>query len=363
LNPAEAMTIWLLALILTAIACATLYYAGAGRTVNAATALPDATNEHFRAQLQAIDTDAAMGRLGAAEANAAKGELAREVMRFKQAGAGGGSGRFIVWVPVLLVAALSLGTYGYLGRPDLPAEPLATRDASQGEFDLEAAVKTIEARLIADPDDLRGWKVIAPTYMQLGRYADAVRALRRVNELETPTADSLTDLGEALMMQKAGSVEGEPLKLFREAAALDGKHVRSRFYIAGEETRAGNFAAAIGEWNGLLALAEGTEPWVVTAKNGLAYAEQGLAGGNTGPEAVTVPDAAEIDAMVDGLAARLASDGGTVDEWTQLVRSRMVQGRMDDAQAAYSAARRAYPDASARTALDVLAADNGLVAQ
>ena len=77
-------------------------------------------------------------------------------------------------------------------------------------------------------------------------------------------------------------------------------------------------------WNALLALSKGGEPWVVTAQNGLAYAESG---GN--PEAATSaePDQAQIDAMVDGLAARLASEGGTVDEWTQLVRSRMVQGR------------------------------------
>ncbi|MBN9348865.1 MAG: c-type cytochrome biogenesis protein CcmI, partial [Devosia sp.] len=71
------MTIWLFALLLTAIACATLYYAGAGRRVNAAASTADATQEHFRAQLRAIETDAAMGRLGAAEAVAARGELAR----------------------------------------------------------------------------------------------------------------------------------------------------------------------------------------------------------------------------------------------------------------------------------------------
>ena len=77
------MTIWLFALLLTAIACATLYYAGAGRRVNAGAPAVDATAEHFRAQLRAIDADAAMGRLGAAEVIAAKGELAREVMRHK----------------------------------------------------------------------------------------------------------------------------------------------------------------------------------------------------------------------------------------------------------------------------------------
>ena len=62
------------------------------------------------------------------------------------------------------------------GRPDLPAEPLAQRAAETGAgLDLNTAIKTIETRLAADPSDLRGWQVIAPAYMQLGRYADAVK--------------------------------------------------------------------------------------------------------------------------------------------------------------------------------------------
>ncbi len=181
------MTIWLFALILTAIACATLYYAGAGRGVNAAGPATDATTAHFRAQLGAIDTDAAMGRLGAAEAVAAKAELAREVLRAKAAAPIARTGRVPLWVPLGLVAVLALGTYGWLGSPDLPAAPLADRDiAAEGAFDLEGAVATIEARLTEDPGDLRGWRAIAPAYMQLGRYADAARAQRRINELAPP---------------------------------------------------------------------------------------------------------------------------------------------------------------------------------
>lgn len=355
------MTIWLFALLLTAIACATLYYAGAGRRVNAAPSGVDATQEHFRAQLRAIEADAAMGRLGAAEAVAAKGELAREVLRHTPESAPRGSATVAVWIPVVLVAAISLGTYAWLGRPDLPAAPLSSRDAAaEGEVSLASAIETIEARLAETPDDLRGWTVIAPAYLQLGRYADAVKALRRVNELGTPTADTLTDLAEALMLEAGGSLSGEPMDLLRRANGLDPNHVRSLYYIAGEETRLGEFEAAIRDWNALLKLAKGGEPWVVTAQNGLAYAQSG---GNPVAATSDAPDQAQIDAMVDGLDARLKAEGGTVEEWTRLVRSRMVQGRMEDAQAAYDAARQAYPDAAERNELDVLAADNGLVAK
>ena len=359
------MTIWLLALLLTAIACATLYYAGAGRTVNAGRTVADATAEHFREQLRAIDVDAGAGRMGAAEAQAAKGEVAREILRLKSEAPEklASAGKAGVYVAVALVAVLALGTYAYLGRPDLPAEPLAGRAPPPGsELNIDAALKVIEARLKQDPSDVRGWTVIAPVYMQAGRYADAVTALRHVNELAAPTADTETDLGEALMMVAGGAVTGEPLQLFKAAAALDPKHVRSRYYIAGEETRVGDNVAAVRDWTALLALAKGDEPWVVNAKDGLAVAEAALHP-QTAASAPAMPDSAQIAAMVDGLEARLKSQGGSIDEWTQLVRSRMVQGLMSDAQADYDLARKAYPDAKVRTELDVLAADNGLVAK
>jgi cytochrome c-type biogenesis protein CcmH len=367
------MTIWLFALILTAIACATLYYAGAGRTVNAGTSVADATQEHFRAQLRAIDTDAAAGRLGAAEATAAKGELAREVMKLKaQAPEAATPGsKALVWGAIGLVAVLAVGAYAYLGRPDLPAQPLAGRAAettAEG-IDLDSAIKTIESRLANNPNDLKGWQVIAPAYMQLGRYTDAVNALRKVNALTAPTAKSQTDLGEALMMANGGSVAGEPLDLFRKAAALDPTDVRSRFYIAGEETRTGDYPSAIRDWNALLATAKGDEPWVVTARSGLAFAQSGGKGpaSSSAPDdalnATTPPDSSQIAAMVDGLDARLKAQGGSIDEWTQLVRSRLVQGRTSDAQGAYDAARKAYPQAVDRDELDALALSSGLVAK
>jgi cytochrome c-type biogenesis protein CcmH len=356
------MTTWIFVIAITAIACATLYYAAARRTVNAGTSPVDATNAHFRLQLAEIDTDSAAGRLNEAEAIAARGELAREVIRLKGEGGtevAGEGGRWSALFPIAAIALLSLGTYWMLGRPDLPAEPLAARSAAtETSIDLGAAIETIEARLTQAPDDLRGWKVIAPAYMQLGRYADAVRAFARVNELAPPTADSEADLAEAMMARDGGAVKPETMALLKSAASRDAKHVRSRFYIAGEETRAGQYEAAVTDWTALLALGTGEEPWAVTARDGLKFAEAALH-----PAASDAADQPQIDAMVDGLDARLKTQGGTVAEWTQLVRSRLVQGRVEEAQAAYDAARKAYPDALMRVDLDVLAADNGLVAK
>lgn len=358
------MIFWLLALIVTAVACAALYYAGVGRRVNATAAAIDSPEiAHLRQQLREIESDTALGRLDANEAVGAKAELARELMRVKAAQPlareSGVPRHLIVGGAVALTAALTFGIYTALGRPDLPAMPLSARaDVPPADFNLEDAIAKIETRLKQTPDDLRGWTVIAPAYMRLGRFADAAGALRHVIELDGATADRETDLGEALMMQNQGNAEGEPLELFKSAAARDPAHIRSRYYIASEDMRAGRFEEAKAGWEDLLKLAKGDEPWVATARAGLEAASNGGASADAGPAI----DQNAIKGMVEGLSSRLKDSGGTIEEWTRLVRSRLVLGQKDKAQEAYDAARAAYPDAKVRTELDVLAADNGLVA-
>lgn len=358
------MLLWSLALAITAIACAALYYAGAGRRVNVTDGSVDSPEmAHLRQQLREIEDDQASGRLGEAEAVAAKAELARETLRLKGESRPiaeiTASGRRLVTVISVAATALLAGlTYAVLGNPDMPSMPLATRpDAAVANLTLDDAVAKIEARLKQAPDDIKGWKVVAPAYMQMGRYAEAADALRRVLKAEGPSADRETDLGEALMMQNGGKAEGEAMDLFKSAAALDPTHVRSRYYIAGELTRTGQYEAAKAAWADLIKLGKGDENWLPAAREGLAIAEN-----NGVAPAQAMPDQSAIEGMVEGLSTRLFDGGGTIDEWTRLVRSRLVLHQTAEAQKAYDAARAAYPDASVRTELDVLAADNGLVA-
>ena len=62
----------------------------------------------------------------------------------------------------------------------MPDEPLANRNvAPRTNGEIEAAVAAVEARLIAKPDDGKGWAVIAPVYMRLERYSRRRARLRR----------------------------------------------------------------------------------------------------------------------------------------------------------------------------------------
>jgi cytochrome c-type biogenesis protein CcmH len=194
--------------------------------------------------------------------------------------------------------------------------------------------------------------------------------------LSPPNANSETDLAEALMEQNGGQATGEAGDLLHRAAALDPKAVRPRFYLAAEAMREKDYTDAVKQWQAVIALGKPGDDWMPTAQAGLAAAEAGAAGKPL-PDTGVAVDAATPSAappssgaapaqsrailkMVSGLADRLAHNGGSLAEWTQLVRSDIVLGDMAKAQSAYDAAKKAYPDTADRADLDALAAQAGL---
>lgn len=351
------MIFWSIAIAITAIACAVLFYAGARRAVNAAGPETADPNSHFRQLLAEIDADLANGRLAAEQGVAARKELAREVMRAGEARptTGAALGRLPLMAGLAGIAAIAFGLYAVLGSPDRPALPLAERPQVIAQnMDLEDAIVRIEQRLAEAPDDARGWSVIAPAYVQLGRHDDAVNAYRRVLDLSGSSVEVETDLAEALLLAANGEGSPEAMDILKQAAEADPSAVRARLYLAAEMMRMGDYEGAAGWWQQAIALSQGDEPWLAAAQQGLAVAEAG------GVDTAAEQQAEMIQQMVGGLSERLLADGGSVEEWMQLVRSYIVLGDLDNAQVAYDAAVAAYPAAFDRGELDTLALSAGL---
>lgn len=357
--------LWISAFVIALICCAVLFLASRRR--GAPTEVDDAATTFFRTQLAGLETDAEAGRLSPEEAVAARAELAREFMRHEQevkAKTAKGPGPLAMGGILAVVVVASFGFYLAIGRADLPGQPLEARDfaSADAEMSLEDAVARVEAQLAETPDDFRGWMALAPIYMQAGRYSEAINAYRRLIDLDGATADRETDLAEAMIMANDGAMTPQAMTLLRSAAERDPEHVRSRFYIAGELTRNGDYDAAVPQWDYLLSLGTGEEPWIATARSGRDAA---LAGQRVGEIREPVPDATTdvmIRGMVEGLAARLYDDGGSADEWIQLVRSREV---LDGADAARDDLERglAALQGNERVALESFADEMGLTGE
>jgi cytochrome c-type biogenesis protein CcmH len=322
----------------------------------------------YKDQLEEIGRDQNWGLIAPSEAEAARVEVSRRLIAAADADAkveqpsGDASLRSRRLVAALALAILpicAISVYLTVGSPDLPGQPLASRAAAAhgGEQSVAELFARVEKHLEQNPGDGRGWEVVAPIYMRLGRLDDAVKARRNALRLLGVTAEREADLGEALVSLANGVVTAEAKALFDHALRLDATDVMARFYsgLAAEQDGRGEDAARI--WRALAADAPEGAPWLVSVQRALARVDSSAAAAVRAPDAPDVaaappaPQGDVIRGMVERLAARLRRDGSDVDGWIQLVRSYTVLKDSELALAAGDDARKALagdPDKLAR---------------
>ena len=243
----------------------------------------------------------------------------------------------------------------------MPDEPLASRKpALETPGGIEAAIAAVEAHLAAKPDDGQGWAVIAPVYMRLERYADAAHAYAEALRILGEDPLRRAAYGEALVAAAGGVVTAEARKAFDRALTEKPGQPQARYYLALAAEQDGKKADAIRDYQSLLADSPPEAPWRSVVNARLAALE-----GEPPPaeDAAAIPEAQRpmIEGMVNKLATRLASNGGSVDEWSRLIRAYAVLHEADKAKTALADARKALaPDAIAVASLDKLAHDLGL---
>lgn len=331
----------------------------------------------YEDQVREIERDLGRGLIAPAEAEGARTEAARRLLRAKSQNpvvAADGMAepalrqrRAASAFALSTIPLVALIAYGLYGSPHLPAQTAAERQAAQsGSEDLRNAIERIEARLAGDPTDGRGWSVLAPVYMRLGRFDDAAHAYEAASRILGETPQRLSDWGEALVGAANGTVSPEARGVFERAVALDGAAPKPRFYLARALELDGDIPGAIER---LAAMAQGgpaDAPWMPLVQENLARlrgeAAPGAGAGQSAEAAEAVkamPPAAReatIRGMVESLDQRLADKGGSPEEWLRLVRSYGVLGETGKAQAALDRARRALgQDAAALAQLDGLA--------
>jgi cytochrome c-type biogenesis protein CcmH len=335
----------------------------------------------YRDQLDEVARDRATGLIGEAEAEAAKTEVSRRLLAAADAAETEKSAgdQSPVWrrrstaiAGLVLLPAGALTLYLTIGSPLMPGQPLAERQqvANEGR-PIESLVAQVEEHVARNPDDGRGWEVLAPVYMRLGRFDDAVRAWRNAIRLSGSNASREADFGEALIGAANGLVTAEAKAAFERAAALDAGDAKSRFYIGLAAEQDGRRAEAEAIWRKLLAGSPPGAPWA-----GVVHEAIARVAGSTPPANAPGPTAGDIAAaqqmkpdeqqqMIAGMVARLADrlkqDGSDVEGWLRLLRAYKVLGDRDKALTAVADARRALaaePDKLRR--IDELAKELGL---
>ncbi len=377
----KGMLFWVIAAVLTlgASLAVLLPLAGGPKTSSDG---PSHDLEVYRDQLSELDRDVERGLIQPAQADQARAEIARRILRLDPAaekatsGKSSGFSRLLATAAVLAVPLVSWGFYAGLGSPDLPSQPLAQRlTKNPADSTIDELVAQAEAHLAANPSDGRGWDVLAPIYLRMQRFPDAVTAYRNAIRLDGESAARQAGLGEAIASEAGGIVSSDAQAAFDAALKLDPANVKARFYLALAMAQEGRNDEAAAGWQALLAMLPQDSPWREAVEAALSRA--GKPGANPdetagGPsrdqiEAASSMSAedrgAMIETMVAGLDEKLRQNPRDWEGWSKLVRSYVVLGKADQARDALKRGVAAFgADTDEARRLAAFAASLGLTA-
>lgn len=349
----------------------------------------------YRDQLAEVERDAARGVLSPEEAERVRVEVSRRLLAadraagVAQAQARGPLGPALVIGA--LVAAVSILGYQRLGQPGLADLSLKTRLAASEAIrasrphqdkaeDLYGTpwvaapgtdptylelIARLRTAVFEHPDELEGWTLLADHEARLGNASAAARAQARVIALlgDKATAQDNAMLASLMVEAAGGFVSPEAEAVLAKALQLNHKNGLARYYTGLMFAQVQRFDLAMKVWVPLVAESGPEQPWTallrsqiggVAAQAGVRYTLPPLDGAAIkGPSAADIAAAAGMSAedrdamirgMVDQRESKLATEGGTAEEWAQLLTALGVLGETERAQKIWAEAQDTFAE-------------------
>ncbi|WP_299982513.1 c-type cytochrome biogenesis protein CcmI [uncultured Ruegeria sp.] len=338
----------------------------------------------YREQLAGVDRDLARGVIGKADAERVRTEISRRILaadaQMRGEGESVGPSRTVTIVAFALMGAVLIGgalamyrQLGAAGFPDIPlsarlemAEELRINRPSQTEAEdiatpiqtppLEESYKTLLDRLretVAErPNDLQGQTLLAQHETNAGNFKAGYEAQTQVIALsgDNAPAHAYSNQAEMMILAAGGYVSPEAEEALRNALERDPKLGPARYYWGQMLSQTGRPDLAYRVWVDTLRDAPAGAPWgdaIRTQIDDLAFRagvfnapDIAASPAAPGPSQDDMNAAAELSAeerqemirgMVDRLSDRLATEGGSPDEWARLIAALGVLGEAEKA--------------------------------
>jgi cytochrome c-type biogenesis protein CcmH len=185
------------------------------------------------------------------------------------------------------IAAVSL--YVLLGDPSsLDGNETKNRTASK---EVEQMVSGLVEKLKKDPNNPKGWAMLARSYKVMGRPVDAEKAYAAAEAYIANDAQLLADYADVVASNANGSFLGKPEKLIQQALAVDPNNAMALWLSGTAAFNSGRFNEAIKTWNYLLVQLDPTSEDARVLQSSIAEAR---AKGGAGPEASTALGASSL---------------------------------------------------------------------
>jgi cytochrome c-type biogenesis protein CcmH len=196
----------------------------------------------YRQQFAELEQDLKNALLTDEEYQQSKQELERRLLEetgpaeaTPPAGVWPVNSRAVVVALAVIIPTISGLLYWTLGNPEAITLPSASSPAAQGGSDnahrtsegLDALSERLKKKLEQNPNDGVGWALLARSYVEIGRHADAVPIYEKAMKLIPDDPQLLVDYADALGVLHGRKLAGKPELLIQQALKIDPNHVKA----------------------------------------------------------------------------------------------------------------------------------------
>lgn len=208
----------------------------------------------LRDQMDELERDLASGTLSSADHEQAKQELQRRVLEEANAkaetSAAASRSKPAATALAILLPLAAFGSYLALGNPAAIA-PQAQQSSEVTQADINAMVTSLEEKLKRNPDNPKGWTMLARSYRAFGRHKDAAMAFSKAGSMVDIDPQLLTEYAESLAISRSGELGGEPTQLLARALKLEPNHALALVLAGSAAFQRTDYENAIVYWQRL----------------------------------------------------------------------------------------------------------------
>ena len=235
------------------------------------------------------------------------------------------------------VLLMVFGLYRLLGTPAAldPAnlkpqpEPQASVERPNAE-QIDAMLAKLVIHLQQQPDDAKGWAILARSQGSLGRFTEANASYAKLLQLQPDNPDALADAADVLAMSQGQTLAGEPEKLLQRALKINPAHLKAQILYGSARYEAKDYAAAVEFWQAAKAqLPPGSEA-VAAAENNIRQAQalRDQAQGRVGQAKAGEQGVTSSAANSAGIPAASTSANSVTSASAKSAASHAVSGRV-----------------------------------
>ena len=275
----------------------------------------------LRIELVEARRDQKLGLLSEASLAEAERELETRVLAESQQVANPTAPRYKRTAIALgvLLPVLAVGGYAAVGNPatvvpeiarTTVAAPVAQSDADK---QMDELFKLAEERLAKEPNDVKGWLLLARAKASVGRFDGAMKAYERAAALDPKDSEMWSDYADSAAGMSQGKMDGKPIELINKSLALDGKNIKALLLRGTWEMQKNDLVAAEKSFTLAKSVSEPNSGFAQIADNALGEITSrrrgtaAVSAGTPTPGAVPLPSVAP-EAVLATVTLQLSAD-------------------------------------------------------